>query len=121
MRIYEYDVERTIHLNGSADSTSIPASSLGYLVGRCEGESLIVTTTRVNSAYLDAYGTPQSDQVSREERFTMTLDGQRLNYSMTASDPQMYTEPVTLERFWRWTLEIDLKPFDCVVWTGSTE
>jgi len=40
---------------------------------------------------------------------------------MTASDPQMYTEPVTLERFWRWTLEIDLEPFDCVVWTGSTE
>ncbi len=121
VRIYEYDVERTIHLNPSADSASTPASSLGYSIGRWEGESLIATTTRVNSPYLDSYGTPQSDQVSLEERFTMTADGQRLNYSMTASDPQMYTEPVTLERFWRWTPEIDLEPFDCVVWTGSTE
>ena len=51
----------------------------------------------------------------------MTADGPRLNYSMTASDPQMYPEPVTLERVWRWTPEIDLEPFDCVVWTGSTE
>ncbi len=119
LRVYEYDTERTIHLDANVDSASIPMSSLGYSVGRWEGDTLVVTTTRVNSPYLDAYGTPLSDQVVLSERFTMTANGQRLTYSMTATDPQIYTEPVTLERFWRWTPEIDLEPFDCVVWTES--
>lgn len=117
VRIYEYDIERTIHLNGTSNPASTATSNLGYSVGHWEGATLVVTTTRLDSPYLDSYGTPLSPQVSLTERFTMTADGRRLNYSMTATDPLMYTEPVTLERAWRWSPEIEFEPFDCVLWT----
>ena len=117
VRIYEYDIERTIHLNGTANAAPTPTSNLGYSVGHWEGDTLVVMTTGLNSPYLDSYGTPQSAQVTLAERFTMTADGQRLNYAMTATDPLMFTEPVTLERAWRWTPEIEFEPFDCVMWT----
>ena len=64
VRIYEYDIERTIHLNGTANPVRTSTSNLGYSVGHWEGATLVVTTTRLDSPYLDSYGTPLSAQVS---------------------------------------------------------
>jgi hypothetical protein len=121
LRIYEYDIQRTIHMRSDTDAAQLPVSNVGYSVGRWEGDALVVTTAGVNYPYLDASGTPQSDQVRLTERFSMTADGQRLNYSMTADDPIMFTEPVTLERFWRWTPDIPFEPFDCASWSNDAE
>ena len=82
---------------------------------------LVVTTAGVNYPYLDAIGTPLSDAVQLTERFTLAEDGNRLNYSMTATDPSIYTQPVTLERFWRWAPEIAYEAFDCGSWAEAAE
>jgi hypothetical protein len=116
IRVYEYDSVRTVHIDDEADLTTVVPTNLGYSVGYWQGNVLVVTTTGIDYPYLDAYGTPQSDQVSIVERFSMTDNGQRLDYTMTATDPTMFNEPVTLERFWRWTPEIEFEPFSCVVW-----
>jgi hypothetical protein len=114
--VYEYDSVRTVHMNESSAPDDIAPSNLGYSVGRWDGDDLIVTTTHLNYPYLDSYGSPLSPSASLEERFSVTGNGQRLEYAMTATDPEMLTEPVTLERFWRWTPEVEYEPFDCADW-----
>ena len=115
--VYEYDSVRTIYMNETSAPDDITPSNLGYSVGRWDGNDLIVTTTYLNYPYLDAYGTPLSPSASLEERFSVTGNGQRLEYAMTATDAEMFTEPLTLERFWRWTPEIEYEPFDCADWS----
>ncbi len=116
IRVYEYDSVRTVHMNESSTPEEIARSNLGYSVGRWDGDTLVVTTTHLDYPYLDSYGTPLSANATLAERFSVTGNGQRLEYAMTATDPEMYTEPVTLERFWRWTPEIEYEPFDCADW-----
>ena len=121
LRIYEYDVERTIHMNSAPAADEQPLSHVGYSAGRWEDDTLVVTTTGVNYPYLDAIGTPLSDDVHLTERFTMADDGQRLNYSLTVTDAVMLTQPITLERFWRWAPEIAYERFDCGSWAEAAE
>ena len=68
---------------------------------------LVVETTRVNYPYFDREGTPQSDQVAFEERFTVVLaEGEepaRLDYRLTATDPVMFAEPLVIETAFNWS------------------
>ena len=47
------------------------------------------------------------------ERFTLSEDGSRLDYSLTVTDPANFTEPVTLTKFWVWYPEMTVEPFQC--------
>ncbi len=80
-----------------------------------------MTTTHLDWPYLDPYGTPQSNQVRYFERFELSDDETMLNYSLTATDPVMFTAPITMERSRRWTPGVEIPPFNCVAeWEGST-
>jgi hypothetical protein len=59
MRLEEWDQERTIHLADAVDPQTQPRTPLGYSVGRWEGNTLVVTTTRISDPYFDDEGTPQ--------------------------------------------------------------
>ena len=109
----EYDIRRTIHLGENAQSESQEHTPLGYSVGRWEGDTLVVATTHMDWPYLDPYGTPQSDQVEYLERFELSDDHTELSYSLTATDPIMYTAPITLEHQRRWAPGIEIPPFNC--------
>jgi len=116
----EYDIVRTIHMNGDAEDAE--PSRLGYSVGRWENENfLIVTTTKVNWPFFDPWGTPQSDQISYVEEFTLAEEGQRLHYKLTSDDPIMFVEPVVLERSWKWLPGETIDEYDCTLWDGDTE
>lgn len=109
-----YDLTRIIHLDGAADPAEVPPSPLGYSVGRWEGDTLIVTTSRVNWPYFDTMGTPQSDAVTYEERFWIGENPGRLNYRLTIDDPATFTEPALYERYWL-ALGEELQRYDCQV------
>jgi hypothetical protein len=109
----EYDIRRTIHLNVDAAPEFQEAMPLGFSVGHWEGNTLVVTTTNFDWPYLDPYGTPQSDQVEYLERFELSDDETMLSYSLTATDPVMYTAPITLETTRRWAPGIEIPPFNC--------
>ena len=109
----EYDIRRTIHLGENAAPESQEHTLLGYSVGRWEGNTLVVTTTNLDWPYLDPYGTPQSDQVEYLERFELSDDHTELSYSLTATDPIMFTAPITLEHQRRWAPGIEIPPFNC--------
>jgi len=110
----EYDLERRIHMNADTNPAQIPASPLGYSVGRWEGDSLVVNTTQVNWPHFDTVGIPLSDAVELVERFTPSEDGSRLDYSITVTDPATFTEPVVLEKYWLYVPGVEVEPFDCV-------
>jgi hypothetical protein len=108
----EYNVKRVIYL--SDDRPEPARSNVGYSVGRWEGDTLIVETTHVDWKYFDPFGTPQSDQVSYVETFRVADDDSQLNYSINATDPVMFSEPIRLERAWRWQPGTEMFEFDCV-------
>lgn len=118
----EYDIVRTIHMNGDAGDGDAEPSRLGYSVGRWENDKvLIVSTTKINWPFFDPWGTPQSDQISYVEQFTLADDGQSLHYRLTADDPIMFVEPVVLERSWKWKPDEVIDEYDCTLWDGDTE
>ena len=100
LRTELYDIERTIHMNRSEPSSSEPWSKLGYSTGEWEDESLIVRTSRINWPFFDTIGTPQSEAVEVVERFTVSDDQNRLDFHITVTDPQTFTEPATAEGYW---------------------
>ena len=118
IRTQEYDVRRVIYL-GEDRPEPVP-SNVGYSVGHWEEETLVVSTSHIDWPYFDADGTPQSDQMSYTERFTVSDDGSQLNYSIVANDPIVFTAPVELERAWLWEPGIELMPYDCVAQWGDT-
>ena len=108
----EYNVRRVVYLTD--DRPEPTPSNVGYSVGGWDGDTLIVETTHIDWPYFDPYGTPQSDQMSYVETFRVADDDSRLDYTIVATDPVMFTAPVRLERAWRWQPGTEMYEFDCV-------
>lgn len=103
LRSENYNLARLIRMDAEEDPGEIPASPLGYSRGRWEGETLVVTTTRINWPYFDLpplIGIPQSGEVEIEERFTLA-NGQ-LVYDFRAHDPVNFTTPIEETRYMAW-------------------
>ena len=114
LRLELWDGVRTIYLSEDSASEAIPPSPLGYSVGRWEDGTLIVLTSRINDRYVDMVGTPQSDAMEVEERFTMNGTEDRLAYHAAMTDPATFTEPATLSGSWTWVPGEEVKPYECV-------
>ena len=112
IRFEEDDAERLIHMNdNSAPDNSY--SFFGYSSGKWEGNTLVVETTNINAPEFDDRGTPQTTNISMVERFTLSEDQQRLDYKISFNDPETFTEPFDLNRYWVWRPEIKVEPWDC--------
>ena len=112
LRMELYDIERTIHMNRSEPPPNTPASHLGYSTGEWQDGVLVVRTSRINWPYFDNIGTPQSEAVEFVERFTLSDDQSRLDFHITVTDPQTFTEPATIESYWR-NLGESIPVYDC--------
>jgi Family of unknown function (DUF6152) len=113
LELEEYDLERRIDTRATAPPANEPPSPLGYSVGRWDGRTLVVTTTRVSWPYFSQLGIPQSPAVEIVERFTPTQDGSRLDYEMTVTDPVTFTRPVVLATHWLWLPNVRRMPYEC--------
>jgi hypothetical protein len=119
LRMEEYDTVRTINMAPKANFDSLPKTLLGRSRGRWEGDTLVVTTNRIDWPYLDPSGIPQGPSSTIVERITPTSDGTRLSYTMTIADPATFTEPLELKRSWVWRPGETVKPYDCIDTTRS--
>ena len=116
VRFEEFDALRTIHMGGNtARPTDVPLSPLGYSVGRWEGETLVVDTSRINWPYFDRTGAPQTENVAINERFTVVEGGDRLDYLMTVDEPATLVEPFVLEGFFVWKPGEVVNPYECTL------
>ena len=111
----EYDTIRMIHMASDASSEGQPDSVLGYSVGRWEGErTLVVTTTHMNWGHLDGQGIPSSTSATAVERFVVTPEGDRLDYTMTYTDPENVIEPLTFRKHWVYYADAVVNAYDCL-------
>ncbi len=116
LRLEEYDTVRTIHLNVDPGGETQPRTDLGFSVGRWEDRTLVVTTDSISWGYFHhVLGIPLSDAVELVERFTPSVDGSRLDYTMTITDPSNFTQPVVLEKYWLWLPDVRVEPYACAV------
>ena len=113
LRLEEWDGVRTIQMTEAASVAEQTASPYGYSAGRWEGNTLIVSTSRINEPYFDDIGTPQSADIEIVERFILNDDEDQLEYSAAVTDPATFTEPATLVGRWFWKPGEEIKPFQC--------
>ena len=112
-RLEEYDTVRTIRMNRGTAPEGTPHSPLGYSVGEWDDTTLVVTTTHINSAWVDQLGIPQSTESVLLERFTPSEDGSRLSYELTITDPVYFTEPMTVGKTFLYLPGATVERFDC--------
>ena len=116
LRIEEFDVVRTIHMNSRESPSAQPKTPLGYSVGRWEGDTLVVETGSVGGEYLRP-GVPLGPSASFVERFTPSADGNRLHYTIAMTDPYSLTQPVEQKRSWI-AVDEQVLPYNCT-WSGD--
>ena len=115
LNIEEWDNSRTIHLVDNFDANA-PSSYLGYSVGSWEGDTLIVETSQVDYAFFNDQGIPQSEALEVVERFTLSENNTKLDWTATVTDPVTFTEAITMPEFhWDWIPGQQLKPYNCTV------
>lgn len=111
----EYDTIRTIHMSPDASAEGQPDSLLGYSVGHWEDDrTLVVTTTNMNWGHLDGQGIPSSTSAVTVERFVLSPQGDRLDYTMSYSDPENVIEPLTFGKHWVWYPDSVVGAYDCL-------
>ena len=115
LNLEEYDLTRPIYMKTDVTRELPQPSPLGFSVGRFDGATLVVTTTRISWPFFSQLGIRQSPAVEIVERFTPTPDGSRLDYEMTVTDAATFTRPVVLRQHWLWLPSVTLLPYECTV------
>jgi hypothetical protein len=116
LRFEEFDALRKIHMDvGVARPASVPLSPLGYSVGRWEGKTLVVDTSRINWPYFDRSGAPQTVNVAINERFTVVQNGNRLDYVMTVNEPASLVKPFVWNAYFVWKPGEAINPYECTL------
>jgi len=110
-----YDLVRIVHMSRDAPPPDAAPTPLGYSVGRWDGRTLAVTTTKVGWPYFDNIGTPQSADVRMQETFTLSEDQARLDYRLVIADSATFERPAVYERHWL-ALGAAIRPYDCQVY-----
>ena len=114
LRVEVFDIVRTIHMDPAANPEAQPATPLGYSVGRWEGDTLVIRTTRVSWPYFNESGSiPQSEAVVIDERFTVGADD-RLVYEIVVTDPATFTAPVSARFVLGWRPDVVVEPYECI-------
>jgi len=116
LRLEEWSVARTIRMSDYGDPDVQVFTRQGYAIGRWEGDTLIVHTSKIDWPFFDDVGTPQSMDVDVVERFSLSPDGNRLDYEITVTDPATFTEPVSLDGYWDWISGEEVKSYECTPW-----
>ena len=113
LRLTGFGNVRNIVLSGEVDGDAVPLLDLGYSTGQWVGQTLEVRTTRVGWPYVDDAGTTQTENVEITEEFALIDDGNRLRYTQTITDPESFTEPLTVSWDWIDIGEESLNPVTC--------
>jgi hypothetical protein len=113
LRMEEYDAVRRIAMQPGVARRADPESPLGVSFGRWEGAALVVFTVDIGYPWFNGTGIPLGPDATTEERFELTADGSRLQYTMKVTDPATFTSPVTLRKEWEWRPGEQVRPYEC--------
>ena len=112
-----YEVETTfrqIFMDGRKLPADMSPTWQGYSVGRWDGDTLVIDSAGFNDrSWLDARGTPRSTDVRIEERFRRRDYG-HMDLTITITDPQIFTKPITFSVVEELLPDTDLLEHYCV-------
>jgi hypothetical protein len=95
--VYAADYVRRIYLDGREFPDDVTSSSFGFSIGEWKGETLVVTTSKLNPAFMSTRGQPVSANAYTIEHFYFDEKGY-LHGDMWLHDPVNYTRPPHLRR-----------------------
>ena len=95
--VYGADYARRIYLDDREFPDSAASSSLGFSKGEWKGETLVVTTTMLNPAFMSARGQPVSADAYTVEHIFFDDKGY-LHADMEIHDPKNYARTPRLRR-----------------------
>lgn len=114
MHYAEWDAYRTIYTDGREAPVAHEPSLLGFSTGRFEGDILVVNTTHVIAGILQ--NRHHSDQLTAEERYTVSDDGQILTLYVSFQDPWALKSPLTLKKIWQLSPDEEIYAYeDCMI------
>jgi hypothetical protein len=113
MKIEEYDSRRVIHMNADAVAPE-EHTQFGFSRGHFEGKTLVVETDHLKAQHFDPDGVPQSESMRTVERFIPNDAYDRLDYSITVTDPVYFTKPFELTRYFVWKPEMTVHAYNCL-------
>jgi hypothetical protein len=94
--------KREIYLGRTDHSAKGDPTYLGDSIGRFEGDTLVVDTTRFNEAtWLNDLGAGHSEALHLVERFRPVAGGRFLEYQVTADDAKALAKPYTYTRYYQ--------------------
>lgn len=94
---YGADYVRRIYLDGREFPDNATSSSLGFSTGEWRGDTLVVTTTKLNPSFMSTRGQPISADAYTVEHFFMDDKGY-LHADMWLHDPKNYERPPYIRR-----------------------
>jgi hypothetical protein len=112
-----YEVETTfrqVFMDGRKLPADMSPTWQGYSVGRWDGDTLVIETAGFNDrSWLDARGTPRSTDMRVEERFRRRDYG-HMDLTITITDPQIFTKPITFSVVEELLPDTDLLEHYCI-------
>lgn len=110
------DVERVIAIDGAPPDETVARTPNGYATGRWDGNTLVISTSRLDTRVVDLLGTPKSGAMTLEERYTVDeADGETyLRLDLVMDDPGVFAAP------YAWHFDFVLRPdwelmeYDCL-------
>jgi len=112
LRIEEFDQERIIHMTGDAEPGA--RTTMGYSTGSWDGGELVVTTSNLIPGEFGSADILLTENAELVERFILSSDETRLDYTLTVTDPDTFAAPVEMQSYWIWRPGESIKPYDCV-------
>ncbi len=120
---YEWmDVRRVVHVSASDRPKNGPRTSLGYSIGRFDGDTLVVETANyapgVLNQYVEQPGQPtrgllHSAALTTTERIHMDAARQRLVVDIDMTDPEFFSRPFPRATMEFEPSELKIEPFNC--------
>ncbi|NIW25436.1 MAG: hypothetical protein GWN29_13215 [Gammaproteobacteria bacterium] len=114
IRYERANVVRSIDMGGTPPAADQPHTSVGYSVGRWEGNVLVVETTHMSGGAISEGSRPLSRDGQITERYSREPGGSGLHVDVEIDDPANYTETFTMSRDWVWAPDEQLQDWGCV-------
>jgi hypothetical protein len=112
LKLEESDIVRRVHMGYSGDRSTQPYSIHGFSTGSWDRDTLVVETTNLSASNFLAE-IPTTDRATLMESFTPSPQGDRLEYTITVTDPGVFTEPVTMKQAWLSLLDQAFDAYNC--------
>jgi hypothetical protein len=100
IRGYEGDVVRTVHMSDGAEPPATRERQ-GWSVGRWEdARTLAIRTSLIAAPHLGFSGVGLGEDTVVEERYVLSEDQTRVDFTITVTDPSTFTAPATFTYYW---------------------